>query len=253
MINPFGRQRRRPGASAEARGGYSNRRVYLAGLVFTVITVCAATVAIWELRRDRIANDMEDTDNLTVVLAAQTARTFQAIDLVLREVAGLAATAGVSDPEQFRQRMASEEVHRLLVDRRHSLPQADAITLIDDTGRIINFSRTWPVPLIDTSDRDFYAYWREHNEPGPFIGAPVINKVTGKWVITLTRRIADPQGKFLGIALIVVEASYFEQFYQEIHTVDGESVSLFRSDGTLLVRQPRREPLIGTRIPAQAK
>src|SRR5882672_8148673 len=93
---------------------HTNRPVYLAGFVFIAITIAAAWLAIWELRRDRIADEMHDTNNLAVVLAAQTARTFQAVDLVLREAQGLVQAAGVADPEQFRQRMATEEVHRVL-------------------------------------------------------------------------------------------------------------------------------------------
>ncbi|HVH78488.1 MAG TPA: ATP-binding protein, partial [Stellaceae bacterium] len=84
------------------------------------------------------------------------------------------------------------------------------------------------------------------------IGVPVINKVTGRWVLTVTRRINGPQGNFLGIVLGVVDGGYFEQFYQAIRTVEGESVSLFRSDGTLLARNPHLERLIGTRIASQS-
>jgi PAS domain S-box-containing protein len=231
---------------------YSNRRVYLAGILSIAITVFAASTAIWQLHSDRIADAMENTNNLAVTLAAHTARTVQAIDLVLREAQSVVERTGVADSEQFRQRMATEEVHRLLLDQLHTLPQADAISLTDSTGKIVNFSRTWPVPVIDTSDRDFYSHWREHNDGRLFIGVPVVNKVTGAWVLTLTRRINGPQGEFLGIVLGVVEVRYFEDFYRAIRTIEGESVSLFRSDGTLLARQPHLEPMLGVKIAAKS-
>src|SRR5258708_19695509 len=65
----------KPANMASARP-HADRRLYLAGLVFIAITVAAAWVAIWELRRDRIDDEMKDTRNLPVVLAAQTARPF---------------------------------------------------------------------------------------------------------------------------------------------------------------------------------
>jgi PAS domain S-box-containing protein len=231
-----------------SRRPHSGRRLYFLGLVFIAITIAAASFAAWQLHRDRITDEMQVTKNLAVVLAAQTARSVQAVDLVLREVARLAKTANVVDPDQFRERMATEEVHRFLKDRLRSLPQADAISLIDDTGRIINFSRSWPVPVIDTSDRDFYDHWRGHNDGSAFIGAPVVNKVTGAWVLTITRRVNGPYGEFLGIVLGVVEIRYFEDFYQAIRTNEGESVSLFRQDGTILARHPHLEEVIGTKI-----
>jgi len=133
-----------------------------------------------------------------------------------------------------------------------SLPQANSIALIDDVGRIVNFSRAWPIPVVDASDRDFYGYLREHDDPGAFIGVPVVNKVSGAWVIMLTRRVSGPNGEFLGIVAGVLEARYFEDFYRAISTSEGESVSLFRRDGTLLARYPHLEKMIGTKISAES-
>ena len=142
--------------------------------------------------------------------------------------------SGVTDPDQFRRRMGAEEVHRFLLDRLHSLPQANSISLQDNAGMVVNSSRAWPVPIIDASSRDFYAYWREHNDPGAFIGVPIVNKISGAWVIMVTRRVSGPSGEFLGIIAGVVELRYFEDFYQVISTEEGKAVSLFRRDGTLI-------------------
>src|SRR5260221_7675840 len=165
----------------------SGRHLYSTALIFIAMTVVAAGLSIWLLRRDRIADEMENTRNLSVVLAAQTTRSFQAIDLVLQQVQSMADAASPANPDQFRQLMASKKVHQFLLDRMHNLPQADAISLIDDAGTIVNFTRAWPIPPIDTSDRDFYAYWRDHSGATSFVGVPVINKVTGAWVLTGTR------------------------------------------------------------------
>ena len=237
------------GISSHPRFG---RRGYRAAMVLIAITVVAACLAIWDLRSGRIRDVRQEAANLSVVLAEQTARAFQAIDLVLRETQGMVKASGISDPNEFKQRMATAEVYRFLTDRLHSLPQADAISLIDDSGRIVNFSRSWPVPVIDTSDRDFYAYWRAHDDPGLFIGTPVVNKVTGAWVLTVTRRINGPRHEFLGIVLAVIQATYFEDFYKAIKTSEGESISLFRQDGVMLARHPRVERAIGEKLASES-
>jgi PAS domain S-box-containing protein len=231
----------------------SHRSLVLGASLFVVITIAAACLAVWYLRGEQIADATKDAKNLTVVLAEQTSRTIQAVDLVAQEMQAMVLASGVTNPDQFRQRMAIEEVHQSLLRRLHSLPQASAISLIDDAGRIVNFSRTWPVPLIDTSDRDFYAYWHEHDAPEAFIGVPVLNKVTGAWVFTITRRISGAHGEFLGIVLGVVELQYFEDFYRAISSEQGESVSLFRHDGMLLARYPRVEEMIGQPISTQSQ
>jgi PAS domain S-box-containing protein len=225
-----------------------HRGWWLLGLVLIALTVLATYGGIRELYQERVADTERDLENLAVVLGAQTARSFQAVDLVVRETQTMALQAGVADPEQFRSRMATEEVHHYLVDRLDSLPQANSIALIDDTGKIVNFSRAWPVPSIDASDRDFYAYWLAHDDPDVYIGMPIIDRFTGAWVVMLTRRISGPNGRFLGIVAAVAEAKYLEDFFHTITTHEGQAISLFRNDGTLLLRYPHLENMIGRRI-----
>jgi signal transduction histidine kinase len=222
------------------------------GSVLIAVTIVTAGLEVWEQYRGRIDREVAETRSLAIVLAEQTARAFQAVDLVLQETQTMVRAANVADPEHFARQVETEDVHRFLLDRLHSLPQADAVSLIDSTGRIVAFSRAWPTPTIDTSDRDFYAYWRDHADSHAFIGQPVLNKVTGSWVITITRGIRGPNGEFLGIVLGVVEARYFEDLYQVIATSEGKTVTLYRQDGVLLSRHPHREDAIGNKIPAKS-
>jgi PAS domain S-box-containing protein len=231
----------------------SSRLLFLGGSLFIAITVIAAWLAVRDLHGERIADEMKHTNNLAVVLAEQTARAIQAVDLVVQETRGMVRASGVTDADQFRLQMGTEEIHHFLLDRLHSLPQANSIALLDDAGIIVNFSCAWPVPVIDASDRDFYGYLREHSDPDAFIGGPVVNKVSGAWVIMLTRRISGSNGEFLGIVAGVAELRYFEDFYQAISTDEGESVSLFRRDGTMLARYPRVEKMIGEKISTQSR
>ncbi len=226
----------------------SSGRLFLGGSLCIAITIIAACVAVWDLRDERIADATKDTTNIAVALAEQTAQTIQAVDLVVQETRQMILDSGVTDPDQFRTRVATEETHRFLLDRLHSLTQARSFALLDDAGMVVNFSRTWPVPSLDASDRDFYLYWREHNDKGAFIGGPVVNKVTGSWVIMVTRRVSAPSGEFLGIVSGVVELRYFEDFYRMVSTEEGKAVTLFRRDGTVLARYPRVEKMIGQKI-----
>jgi len=61
----------------------SSRGLVLSGLLFIAITLIATCLTIWDLREDRIADEMRDAQGLGVILAEQTARTIQAVDLVI--------------------------------------------------------------------------------------------------------------------------------------------------------------------------
>jgi PAS domain S-box-containing protein len=230
------------------RPSRSSRYLYLGGFCFIIITIAAAGLAIRMMYRDRIADEMKDTRNLSVVLAEQSGRAVQAVDLVVQETRAMVAGAGVTTPNQFRERMATESVHHYLLQRLHSLPQANSLALLDDHGVIVNFSHTWPIPHIDAADRDFFKYLRDNNDPGAFIGKPVVNRFTGAWTIMLARRVTAPDGTFLGVAAGVVEARYFVDFYKAVTTDKGGSISLMRDDGMLLARFPTVESMIGTRV-----
>ena len=239
---PIAGSRRRP----------ANRRVYIIGILCIALAVAAACLSVALLRRDQIKQQMVEANDLAIVLAAQAARSFQAVDLVVQETHGKVLNAGVTDPESFRELMATEAVHRFLADRLRSLPQANSLALLDDTGRIINFSHTWPVPVISASDRDFFAYLRDHDEPGPFIGLPVVNRFTKAWTVMIARRVNGPHGEFIGIVCGVVETRYFEDFYKEIRTGESASASLFRRDGVLLARYPHLDDQIGKGLMRQS-
>ena len=232
---------------------HSGRRLAVSGIVVVVGLLLAAGLMIVDRHEEATNSTRREMDNLGVVLAAQSGRALQSVDLILQEVQEMVGASGASTPEGFRRTLQTQAVHTYLVDRVRSLPQADAVSLIDDTGKIINFSRTWPVPAIDTADRDFFEHFRDRDDRDLYIGEPVINKFTGAWVITLTRRISSSDGRFLGVVLGVVEVSEFEKFYRSIATRAGESVALLRRDSTLLARYPRVNAEIGWRLPTHTE
>ncbi len=226
----------------------SSRGLALSACLFIGVTIIAAGFAVWDLRVDRIADEMKDTQSLGVVLAEQTERTIQAVDLVVQQTQAMVLAGGVQKPDQFRQEMGPKNVHDFLAGLLNNLPQADALALIDDAGKVTNFSRSWPAPVIDTSDREYFRYLRDHDAPEAFIGPPIRSKVNGAWTIAIARRVNGPNGEFLGIVAGYVEAQYFEDFYKAISARDGESVSLFRRDGILVSRYPNLDARIGEKL-----
>jgi PAS domain S-box-containing protein len=239
--------------TAATAGRPTNRRVYVIGCFCIVITILAAFLSVGVLRRDRLKEEMRNANDLAIVLAAQAARSFQAVDLVVQETRAMVLAAGVGTPQQFRERMGTKEVHGFLLDRLRSLPQANSLALLDDTGRIVNFSHTWPVPVIEAGDRDFFKYLRDHDDSGAVIGVPVVNRFTKAWVIMMARRIDGPDGAFLGVAVGVIEARYFEDFYQAVRVDDSASASLLRRDGVILSRYPHLDDKIGEPVPRESQ
>jgi two-component system cell cycle sensor histidine kinase PleC len=239
-------------AATAARGLSANRRVYVMGYLCVAVTIIAACFAVWQLHRDRLAEEMQITRDFSVALAEQTARTIQAVDLVVQNTRAMALLEGADDPDHFRQKMATGDVHQYLIERLRSLPQASSIALIDDTGTIVNFTRTWPIPVIHAADRAFFRHFHDQDDPASFIDGPFADKFSGAWSIMVARRISGRNGDFVGVVVGVIDVRYFEDFYRAITANNDEGVTLQRRDGTVLAAYPRDENIIGKRLPASA-
>lgn len=221
-----------------------------AGSALVVLALCAVVFTIWQLRSDAIDEAKRDIANLALVLAEQTGRSVQAIDLVLRELQDDFAKLDIDTPQTFTRTLETETIHRLLKDRLARLSQADAITLINAEGRLVNSSRPWPVPAIDLSDRDYYQHFRAENDGSAYISAPVQNRATGTWTVYIVRRINSAEGRFVGMILGAVQIKYFADIYRSIELPRQESFLLLRRDGTVLVRHHDPVPRAGQIIPA---
>src|SRR5690349_1059819 len=141
--------------------------------------------------------------------------------------------------------MAGIETHRMLREKIEGLPQVDAATLIDAQGKLINFSRYWPIPAVNVADRDYFKALKTDPTADTFVSEPVPNRGTGTWTIYLARTFAGPEREFLGLVLGAVELKYFEDSFKAVTLNPDSAIAMFRRDGVLLARHPHIDPSIG--------
>jgi signal transduction histidine kinase len=235
-----------------ARSFFLSHRFHLIGGALIAATVIGANLMVWERHQETISSYERELENLSVTLAEQTAQSMQAVDLVLQELHTKAA-AGTEDPAAFERDMASESAHQFLANRLSALPQAQGIGVVDAKGVLIASSRDWPARRFDFSDMDFFRHFRDTDYHGVFVSAPVRSRVTKAWTFSLARRVDGPHGGFLGLAIAAVDLGYFAELYKAISLPPGGSVTVFRDDGTMLVRYPQAEAMIGRKLPADSK
>ena len=85
----------------------TSRRLSLTGFFLIGITIGAAGLAIWDRHAETLAHTRDATAKLSVVLGEQTARSIQAIDLVLQEMQAKVSGPGISQPDQFKRAMGT--------------------------------------------------------------------------------------------------------------------------------------------------
>ena len=224
-------------AGPVARLPRTSQRVIAIGAVLVVLTIVVAGLAIFMERRDDIRGSQANLATLGAVLGEQTSRYIHVVDLLLRDAEAHAQQTATT-PAAFSERLAGEATYHFLVERLRGLPEANSIFLVDAGGMLVNFSRTWPIPTIDASDRDYYRHFLDHNEPGPFLSAPHDSRFNAHRTIFASRRINGPNRSFLGIVVVAIDTQYLTEFYGAIDLLPGEAVSLYRRDGLLIARYP---------------
>jgi diguanylate cyclase (GGDEF)-like protein len=229
-------------AAIETMSRERNTRTFrtLVGLATGLIAVgvIATAIAIWAWRQDTTDAALRDIGNTATILAEQTSRSAQAIDLVLTDLEERLRSRGAATPAELREAGATRAFYAMLVDRLQRLTQATVIALIDDAGNIVNTTRNWPPPAVNVADRDFFVHAKSSRGRGLFVSTPVLAGATQVPTIYWSRRIDAPDGAFLGVILVGSEVSYFKHIYASIESLQGESFTLLRDDGTVLVHHP---------------
>lgn len=221
-----------------------------ASLVALAAAVAISTaVFIFHLRARAMEDIERNLGGMANVLADQADRALQAIELVQDAMLQEFASAAVLDDATLTAFAGSQAMHEKLRVRTAALPQINAVTVLDRNGKLLNFTRRWPIPEINLSDRDYFEALSSDATLQRFVGKPVQNRGDGAWTIYIARKISAPDGRFLGLVLGAIEIGYFERLYAQIAPAEDAVASLFLSDGTLVVRHPRREGTIGQAFP----
>jgi len=215
------------------------------GFALVVSIIILTTALISRLHNHSLANTERELENTALILAEYTDRALQSIELVQKSFLDSVQSVGISTSEQFKREMSSKAINQLLQDKISGLPHVDAITIIDAEGNLINSSRDWPSPPINIADRDRFRLLKTDPKLTWSIGEAVRNRFAGDWTVNLARKVAGPNGEFLGLVQGSMQLSYFEKLFQTIVLGEQASISLFRNDGMLLVRYPRIETAIG--------
>jgi PAS domain-containing protein len=221
------------------------RLLVLAGVLVVAIVILGAALVALNLRDRALSSVERDLGNTAFILAEQTDRTFQQIVLIQRDLIERMQTSGINSPEAFEREMAGQDVQHLLKEKINSLPHLAAITLIGADGKLINFSRYWPVPATNVSDRDYFKALTSDPRLTSYISEPVPNRGNGASAIFLAQKFTAPDGTLIGLVLGAIELRYLEQLYQAISLGPESTIGLFRRDGMLLALHPHSEHQLG--------
>ena len=196
--------------------GFSSRRLVFVVAAAASLLVLASllTVIFGQTRESALAQSQAGLDGTAYVLNRQIAQTFAKIDVVLRLVARdyprFSALPGAA---------ANAELKALL----DTIPESQSLRIVDATGRF-RFDASGSLPQVDISDR---AYFRQHQsdpKSGLVFSEPIFARITSNWVITLSRRLNNPDGSFAGHVQAAINAEDFSRLFAGINRPAAEEI-----------------------------
>lgn len=229
---------------AEEGGKYTPVRVIpVSRLRAFILAGCFALAAIagvlvyWE-REEKL--DAATTQLLSAAeISAQFAmQSVAAADAVLRTVVERVELAAPTSDDALAAAISDQSLFEFIQRRALSLPQIGVISITAANGQLLNFSRGFPAPPINLSDRD---YFQAHlNEPALelFISEPVQNRGNGAWSFFLARKVRDANGRLLGVVLAGLQVSFYRASFAAWSNGPAHAFSLLRRAGVLLARHP---------------
>ncbi|MEX0842102.1 MAG: EAL domain-containing protein [Xanthobacteraceae bacterium] len=215
--------------------------VYIGFLLVAAIAITGA-IGVKNLRNRALSEQERNLHNVVSLLAIRTDRSFKTVEVIQDGLIDRINALGIASSKEFEQRLSGYDNHLMLRDKAAGWSQIGSLTLINSQGKLFNFSRYWPLPNIDVTDREFYKVLKADARLTSFVGEPVRNRANGEWTIHLVRKVSGPNGEFLGLILGAIDLPYFEQYFGSVALPEGSTISLFRNDGVLLARYPAADP-----------
>ena len=198
-----------------------------------IVLGCAAVIgAGWTITLERIhyerQNEIEDVvrhnGNLAIAFEEQTLSAIRAADQAL-----------IFLRNQYQNHGQVAELGELFQAGLLDSALIPNYLVTDARGRVLGKDAA-PTAL-DVSDRDFYAFHRGQSSDRLFISKPFTGRVTGKTVISLSRRIRSADGRFAGVVSVGLDALYFLKTYQSLDLGPRGLIQLVGLDGVARARR----------------
>ena len=227
---------------AAALGGWSARA---AGRHATILLATGAIALIWFGVYQNLSGERKQVEtaarqnalNLTHAFEEQIIRAFHAVDQTLLH----ARDSYERDPKKL-------DIAPWSYNNRFVTDFAFQVSLVDKNGVLVSSSLDPSGRGANPSDLAHIKVHMQGDADELFIGKPALDRISNKWTINVTRRIAQRDGSFGGVVVVSVDPEYLARFYKLIDVGRMGVITLSDTDGIILARAGRGGSAVGLSI-----
>ncbi len=182
-------------------------------------------------RVEATAAEFSKNANFALALDVHTNQLLKGLDHFLLLISDQYQGAGAESPVPLE---------RLVVPALSGIPSITFIGVTNEHGDVVeSLQRFSPT---NVADREFFQRHQRGETQGLLISEPVLGRISGRWAITLTRRLDKPDGSFGGIVAISIEPRYLTELFEGTSLGHSDVISLVLENGVTLAR--RRGPTL---------
>jgi diguanylate cyclase (GGDEF)-like protein len=219
------------------RVGFQRRlwmlRLNLVAGVIGLGILILSVYGIWNERQEAWDRAQRVSRNLLATLTRDLSGDITSVDVALKRVIHGLRYQGLEG-------LPPEIQHGILFDQAGPASFARTILLLSEAGDLIaDGGRVLAPRDLNFSDAEFFKVHKEQSFVGLFLSSSYESQIkSGTLSITLSRRLAHPDGRFAGVVAAEIDLSDIYELFVNLNIGPGGSITLFRDDGTILMRLP---------------
>ncbi|WP_147282432.1 EAL domain-containing protein [Microvirga subterranea] len=210
-------------------------------LVLAVVFNLLGAALVLDERQSALEHAKASSSNLVAAVARDISRNIEIIDLTIQKIIDRIDQPDFSDlPPDLRR--------QLIFDQVATARYFAAIGVTDANSRVIYQSRMADPSILRVANFDYVKVHRERPDVGLYVSVPIKSPHGFGWGIVFSRRISGADGSFAGIVYVALSLDYFTDLFRRMDLGSEGSMSLMRTDGKLLVREPFNEEQLGANV-----
>jgi PAS domain S-box-containing protein len=203
---------------------YGGTSTAIFGLVLITIFWLGTTQRSTAEQAEAYSSEHSKNANLALALDVQTNQLLAGIDNFLLLI-----------KDQYEQPLPRIPLRRLVAPAFANKASITFIGVTNDRGDVVeSLAEFAPTNIVD---REFFQTHRQFDLGRLLISEPVLGRISGRWTITLTRRVNKPDGQFGGIVAISVEPQYLTELFATTALGPLDVMSLVLTNGITLARR----------------
>lgn len=226
-----------------ARRSHSRLRIG-AVLVLTLLLTLAGWIGndLYHSYDASIESARREAENLSAIIESNILAAFAKIDVVLEETA-YSFSPVLSGRSTTDKVSANRELLRLSSYIPETQPKS--LRVVNADGWVVFSSgETADVPAVNVGDRKYFM--RQKNGAAAFIvSEPLFSRFTQFWLLTLSRTVSAPDGRFLGIVQTALRYDFFQGLFDLVTICPGDSIALLDDNMRMFARKPHTPEGIG--------